>query len=31
MGAFLASPILIVALIIKVHLMPDDSPQLPGH
>ena len=30
MGAFLASPILIVALIIKVHLMPDDSPQLPG-
>jgi len=31
MGAFLASPILIVALIIKVHMMPDDSPQLPGH
>ncbi len=31
MGAFLASPILIVALIIKVHLIPDDSPQLPGH
>jgi len=31
MGAFLASPILIVALIIKVHLLPDDSPQLPGH
>ncbi|MDO9296766.1 AI-2E family transporter [Bradyrhizobium sp.] len=31
MGAFLASPILIVALIIKVHLMPDDSVQLPGH
>lgn len=31
MGAFLASPILIVALIIKVHLIPDDSPHLPGH
>ena len=31
MGAFLASPILIVALIIKVHLLPDNSPQLPGH
>ncbi len=31
MGAFLASPILIVVLIIKVHLMPDNSPQLPGH
>jgi predicted PurR-regulated permease PerM len=31
MGAFLASPILIVALIIKVYLLPDDSPQLPGH
>lgn len=31
MGAFLASPILIVALLIKVHLIPDDSPHLPGH
>lgn len=29
MGAFLASPILIVALILKEHLMPDNSPQLP--
>jgi len=28
MGAFLASPILIVALILKEHLMPDNSPQL---
>ncbi len=31
MGAFLSSPLLIVALIIKDHLLPDDSPQLPGH
>ena len=31
MGAFLSSPLLIVALIIKEHLLPDDSPQLPGH
>ncbi|HKS20292.1 MAG TPA: AI-2E family transporter [Bradyrhizobium sp.] len=30
MGGFLASPLLIVALIIKEHLLPDDSPQLPG-
>jgi predicted PurR-regulated permease PerM len=30
MGAFLASPLLIVALILKEHLMHDDSPQLPG-
>jgi len=30
MGAFLASPLLIVALIVKEHLMPDDSPQLPS-
>ncbi len=30
MGGFLSSPILIVSLMIKVHLMPDDSPQLPG-
>jgi predicted PurR-regulated permease PerM len=30
MGGFLSSPLLIVALIIKEHLMPDDSPRLPG-
>lgn len=30
MGAFLASPLLIVGLVLKEHLMPDDSPQLPG-
>jgi len=30
MGSFLASPLLIVALILKEHLMPDDSPQLPA-
>ncbi|WMT74152.1 AI-2E family transporter [Bradyrhizobium sp. Ash2021] len=29
MGAFLSSPLLIVALIIKEHLLPVDSPQLP--
>jgi hypothetical protein len=29
MGGFLSAPILIVGLIIKEHLMPDDSPQLP--
>ena len=29
MGAFLSSPLLIVALIVKEHLMPPDSPQLP--
>jgi predicted PurR-regulated permease PerM len=29
MGAFLASPLLIVALILKEYLMPDNSPQLP--
>jgi len=29
MGGFLSSPILMVGLIIKEHLMPDDSPQLP--
>ena len=29
MGAFLASPLLIVGLILKEHLMPDNSPQLP--
>jgi predicted PurR-regulated permease PerM len=28
-GAFLSSPLLIVALIVKEHLMPDNSPQLP--
>jgi predicted PurR-regulated permease PerM len=30
MGAFLASPLLIVALILKEHLLPADSPQLPA-
>jgi predicted PurR-regulated permease PerM len=30
MGAFLSSPLLIVALIVKEHLMPANSPQLPG-
>ena len=29
MGGFLSSPILIVWLVLKEHLMPDDSPQLP--
>jgi predicted PurR-regulated permease PerM len=29
MGAFLSSPLLIVALIVKEHLMPPDGPQLP--
>ena len=29
MGAFLSSPLLIVALIVKEHLMPSDMPQLP--
>jgi hypothetical protein len=29
MGTFLSSPLLIVALIIKEHLMPSDLPQLP--
>ncbi|PDT90127.1 AI-2E family transporter [Bradyrhizobium sp. Y36] len=29
MGAFLSSPLLIVALILKEHLLPADSPQLP--
>jgi predicted PurR-regulated permease PerM len=29
MGGFLSSPLLIVALVIKEHLMPEDSPQLP--
>lgn len=29
MGAFLSSPLLIVALIVKEHLMPTSSPQLP--
>ncbi|KRR04205.1 permease [Bradyrhizobium jicamae] len=29
MGAFLSSPLLIVALILKEHLMPPNSPQLP--
>jgi predicted PurR-regulated permease PerM len=30
MGGFLSSPLLIVALILKEHLMPVDSPQLPA-
>jgi predicted PurR-regulated permease PerM len=30
MGGFLSSPLLIVALILKEHLMPVDAPQLPG-
>jgi predicted PurR-regulated permease PerM len=30
MGGFLASPLLIVGLILKEHLMPVDSPQLPA-
>jgi hypothetical protein len=29
MGAFLSSPLLIVALIIREHLTPVDSPQFP--
>jgi hypothetical protein len=29
MGGFLSSPLLIVGLVIKEHLMPMDSPQLP--
>jgi hypothetical protein len=29
MGGFLSSPILIVGLILKEHLMPVDAPQLP--
>ena len=29
MGAFLSSPLLIVGLILKEHLLPADSPQLP--
>jgi predicted PurR-regulated permease PerM len=29
MGGFLASPLLIVAIILKEHLRPEDSPQLP--
>jgi predicted PurR-regulated permease PerM len=30
MGAFLSSPLLIVGLILKEHLMPEESPQLPA-
>jgi predicted PurR-regulated permease PerM len=30
MGGFLSSPLLIVALVLKDHLMPADSPQLPS-
>lgn len=29
MGAFLSSPLLIVGLILKEHLLPEDSPQIP--
>ena len=29
-GGFLSSPLLIVALVLKEHLLPDDSPQLPS-
>lgn len=29
MGGFLSAPILIVALVLKDHLLPDDTPQLP--
>ena len=29
MGGFLSSPLLIVALVLKEHLVPDESPQLP--
>ena len=29
MGGFLSSPLLIVALVLKEHLMPVESPQLP--
>jgi predicted PurR-regulated permease PerM len=29
MGGFLSSPLLIVALVMKEHLMPEDTPQLP--
>jgi hypothetical protein len=29
MGAFLSSPLLIVALILKEHLLPTDAPHLP--
>lgn len=29
MGGFLSSPLLIVALVLREHLMPEDSPQLP--
>jgi predicted PurR-regulated permease PerM len=30
MGGFLASPLLIVALVLKEHMFPDDAPNLPG-
>ncbi len=30
MGGFLSSPLLIVGLVLKDHLMPDESPQLPA-
>ena len=31
MGGFLSSPLLMVGLILRDHLMPDDSPQLPSN
>lgn len=30
MGAFLSSPLLIIGLVMKEHLLPDDTPQMPG-
>ena len=30
MGGFLSSPLLIVGLVLKEHLMPSETPQLPG-
>jgi predicted PurR-regulated permease PerM len=30
MGGFLSSPLLIVALVLREHLLPVSSPQLPG-
>jgi hypothetical protein len=30
MGGFLSSPLLIVGLVLKEHLMPTETPQLPG-
>jgi hypothetical protein len=30
MGGFLSSPILIICLVLREHLLPADSPQLPS-